>query len=778
MDSESSEFNTVTDPLHILLVEDSPDDAELLMAEVRRGKLEETHERVQTAEELKTALKNDDWDIVLADYAMPGFTGIDALAIVREIRPDIPFILVSGTIGEELAVQAMKSGADDYLLKDNLTRLVPSMEQALRNAWNRRQRKQAEEKLAEERILLRTVIDNIPDAIYAKDTALRKILANKADLKNIGLAPSEVIGKTDAEVYPKHLADSLMEDDRKVVEKGKTILKQEEHLVTDTGEDFWLLTSKLPLRNQDENIVGLVGIGRDITERKRAEERLKASEERFRNIWESSPDPMLLINSEGIFVDINPAFCRLVGQPRDKLVGQPFSILVEQEYGKKLLEKYKLAFEQREFERHYEESWSLVNNKTVHLEVTTSFQEYEDKEPLLLVLVRDATERKALEHELIHAQKMEALGQIAGGIAHDFNNVLATLSGTLQLLELQSEGDHGKKYFEMGHSSIEQARAITDRLVTFTRKSTPKLETIHLTQFLEDMTDVVTHTLPKSIEIILQTYNGHSLVRADRNQLQQVVMNLCINAAQAMNEGGTITLAVRKPSAEEKSRHSIDDSPIDYLCLVISDTGCGIEHEVVERIFDPFFTTKGDEGTGLGLAVVHKIVQSHEGWIEVKSTVDIGTNFIIGLPLTDQAMPIEETEMSPDKIAGQNRHILLVEDEPHVRELLRELLIEHEYQVSIAKDGLSGLELFKEGKDSYDLIFTDIGLPGINGLELMERVRNLSDNIPVVVITGYIDNRDRERLDSLAPQAIIRKPFDFNLILKTVADIFSKQTER
>ncbi|MBS1271799.1 MAG: Sensor kinase CckA [Candidatus Marinimicrobia bacterium] len=346
---------------------------------------------------------------------------------------------------------------------------------------------------------------------------------------------------------------------------------------------------------------------------------------------------------------------------------------------------------------------------------------------------------------------------------------MATISGANQMLSLIIDDNSLEKYTNMIDSSIERGQTITDRMLTFTRSAEPEFQPISANSFLYDIEEVISHTLPKNIEIILDTYSENDLILGDKGQLQQVIMNLCINASDAMPEGGTLTLTITKPEPEIKEKHKPKDHR-EFLCLRVSDTGTGMDQETQEKIFEPFFTKKGpNKGTGLGLSVAQKIVTNHDGWIDVESAPGEGSTFCAGIPKPEKEIEPVDEEALEETPSGHGELILVVEDEEPIRDLLTDLLRDYGYTVLSAQSGTKALDLFQENSEKIDLVLTDLGLPEMSGKRLAEKLLEISPDTPILAATGYIDKSEMQSLEEVGFIGVSHKPFDFQELLRKIA---------
>jgi nitrogen-specific signal transduction histidine kinase/ActR/RegA family two-component response regulator len=390
------------------------------------------------------------------------------------------------------------------------------------------------------------------------------------------------------------------------------------------------------------------------------------------------------------------------------------------------------------------------------------------------ITARRATEdeRQRLTEQLIHSQKTEALARLAGGIAHDFNNLLAIVLGEVSLLEDDLAGHEG-----LDRSRLERLRKVADRgaalvrqLLAYARKADVELETVELNAMVQEVTQLVRETFPRSIEVTCSTTTGPLHVRGDATQIQQVLLNLSVNARDAMPEGGRLHLET------SETRPTSGGAP-PMARLRVRDTGTGMDAELQQRIFDPFFTTKDfGRGTGLGLAVVQGIVEYHGGIIRVDSAPGRGTTFTIDLPTTTGEAPAEVRSTALAVVRGGRERILVVEDEPMVREVVVDLLSRKGYECVVAEDGARAVTLLAQHGATLSAVLTDLGLPKLEGAPLVRRLRAGHPTVPIVVASGLIEPGVEEALREAGVSEIIWKPYDLGVLAASVRRVIDEQT--
>ncbi len=517
-------------------------------------------------------------------------------------------------------------------------------------------------------------------------------------------------------------------------------------------------------------------------ERTRAEKALVASENEYRQIIRSMQEGFFQIDSEGFILKVNPSMIKILeATSENEVIGkkvQNFHFFQEGSHDfflDELLKKGRVV--------NFDNQWITQTGRKIY--VRKSAHVVRDQEGEVLYYegtISDITEQKELEKQLLHAQKMESMGHLAAGIAHDFNNVMATISGAQQMIGSRIDTNNRtpapsvKRYLKMIESSIERGKTVTDRMLTFTRTNTPNFQPISAMKYLGEIAEIASHTLPKRVQVHVEPYAHNDRIIGDKGQLQQILMNLCMNASDAMPDGGQITLSLRKPKSAELFTHEIAPDH-SYLCIEVKDTGIGMDPETQRQIFDPFFTTKAPgKGTGLGLSVVYKIVENHNGWIDLESEPGKGTIFTIGMPLVQKNEQLSHAKKSRMVTPGRGEYILVVDDETSIRDLLVDLLVSNNYTVSAASNGENALEIIKKKREDFDLVITDLGLPKINGIELARIIHKMQPTLPVIGSTGYIHPEEHKQLASNGFHYVLQKPFKLDEVLEVVTQVFTNNS--
>jgi PAS domain S-box-containing protein len=461
----------------------------------------------------------------------------------------------------------------------------------------------------------------------------------------------------------------------------------------------------------------------------------------FRSVWENSVDGMRLTDEYGIIIAVNDAYGKLVGMEVPALVGQPFTIVyAASEDLFKMMEQHREQFLHRDTRQKIERHRTLRNQQTVMLEITDSFVEVDRGRPLMLSLFRNITAQRRLEEQFRQSQKMEAIGQLAGGVAHDFNNILTVIHGHASLLGMTGLNESGARSAKQITLAADRAAGLTRQLLAFGRRQLIQPKRLDLNKTVGNMSEMLGRLLGEDVVLQLNYSQTPATIEADAGMMEQVLLNLAVNARDAMPRGGQLTIRIAIVEVDEAHVQRQPEARVGrFVCLSKSDTGCGIPPENLARIFEPFFTTKEvGKGTGLGLATVYGIVKQHQGWIEVESVVNKGTTFRMYFPMTGAAEAEPEKPAGNVTVRGGTETILLVEDEHPVRELVARVLQNQGYKVWQANNGNEAVGVWDEHKCDISLLLTDLVMPGtMNGHDLAEKLRFEQPGLKVIFTSGY-----------------------------------------
>ncbi len=656
--------------LRVLQIADQEQDVALMTGHLTRAGHDPVIRRVETPDAMEAALRSEEWDVVLCNYSLPHFHALTALEVLKKTGLDVPFIIISGTTGESVAVEAMRAGAQDYLMKDNLVRLGQTIEREMRQAENRRFR------------------------------------------KNVSAC--------------------------KLADRDLTERKRSE------------------------------------AERKQSEEELRKSEERYRVLVENAHDIIYEHDLEGNYTSTNKAGEQITGYTLEETLKLNIADTVAPEHVSKAREMIvaKLAGQNI---TAYELEIIAKDGRRIPVEVNTSVV-FQDGVPIgVQGIARDVTQRTQLEEQLRQSQKMEAIGQLAGGVAHDFNNLLTVIGGysSILLVKLPRDSPYRAGIQEIQKAS-DRASSLTRQLLAFSRKQILQPKILDLNAVVSNLDKMLRRLIGEDVDLLTITDPKLDKVKADPGQIEQVLLNLAVNARDAMPEGGKLTIETGNAElSEDYARlHGVPSGA--YVMLAVSDTGCGMEAATRERIFEPFFTTKeAGKGTGLGLATLYGIVKQSGGNVWVYSEVDHGTTFKIYLPRVEEFATIGE--LSGAKLTPHGTEtVLLVEDEDQVRTILKQILENQGYHVLSASHGKEALAISREPGD-IQLMITDVVMPQMSGRELAERMILARPSLRVLFMSGYTD--DAIVRHGLLDEKLnfIQKPFDSATVARKVRDVLDAQ---
>ncbi|MHB1318311.1 MAG: hybrid sensor histidine kinase/response regulator, partial [Anaerolineae bacterium] len=744
-----------------------------------------------------------------------------------------------------------------------------------------RERHLARRRLREAHDLLRTVIDNIPDSIYVKDAKGRKVLANRADLAYIGAASElEVLDKTDAELRGIELSAQSDAHDQMVLREGRPVIEQEELGRRPDGSLSWGLTTKIPIRDAEGRVTGLVGVSRDITERKRAEEQLRERERRYRSILHTALDGFWLVDTQGRLLEVNEAYCQMSGYSRDELLSMhvPDLEIIETEgemaaHMQALMVKGKDRFETRhrrkdgsilnaevalsynpmdggrivtvlrditerqiaeeqlrESERRYRnilqtamDGFCLVDTQGRLLEVNEAYcqmtgysrdellgmsvpdlemiesademaarmqtllehgrdrfeTQHRRKDGSILdvevalsyspmdggrtvAILRDVTERKIADQALAQSHKMEAVGQLAGGIAHDLNNMLSVINGYSQMaLEVLPPTDQLYKDIGEIKNAGDRSARLTRQLLTFARRQAIAPRVLDLNTTTEEMLSMLRRLVGENVKLVWEPGTGLWPVKIDPSQFDQILANLVVNARDAITGVGTVTIATANAElSEEYCRAHIESQPGPYVMIDVTDDGTGMDEDVLEHLFEPFFTTKPvGQGTGLGLATVYGITKQNGGSIDVSSMPGMGTTFRIYIPRHIAAADTAALDPELAEAPRGSETVLVVEDEVALLQLVRRILEQLGYTVLSADTPHEALELAARYEGQIDLLLTDVVMPGMGGRQLQQALATTHPTLRWLFMSGYTAGALSQQgvLDS--DPHLLQKPF-------------------
>lgn len=748
--------------LRVLIVEDSEDDTWLTLRELRRGGYILDYVRVDTQETMQAALEQP-WDIVIADYTLPAFSAPAALKLLQSLKLDLPFIIVSGTIGEDIAVASMKAGANDYIIKGNLARLVPAVERELREAQERRKRHSAEQALRDSEARYRLLFESNPHPMWVFDSQTLAFLAvNQAAIAHYGYSEMEFLQMAIADIClvedieRLHQTLSAIKDDRKAsIWKHR---KKDGSLI-----DVEVVINALTFAGKEAKLV-LVD---DITESKQAEQKIREQAA----LLDIATDAIFVRDMGHHILFWNEGAERLYGWKSAEVLGKNVVGLLNK------LDETLPPFEtiqrtllkERQWQGELRQVTKSGKNITVESRWTLVVDEIGNPKSILTVST-DITEKKQLEQQFLRAQRLESLGTLASGIAHDFNNILTPILAVAQLLPLKLPNldDSNKQLLKMLESSAKRGADLVQQILSFTRGGAEGSRTIvQVRHLIADVAQVARRTFPKSIETQMDIASDLQTVLADATQIHQVLMNLIVNARDAMPNGGNLSISTENLWIDENHARMYFDAEVgSYILITISDTGVGIPPEIIDRIFDPFFTTKEvGKGTGLGLSTVMGIVKSHGGFVNVYSEVEKGSRFQIFLP--SQQVTESPAAGNGELLNGNNELILVVDDEVAICEIAKTTLETHNYQVLTASDAIEALGLYAQHKNNISAVLIDMMMPGMDGSTTIFTLQRMNPQVQIIAMSGLMFNLTNTHKMNLNIQKFLPKPFTAEALLST-----------
>ncbi|MGO9568072.1 MAG: PAS domain S-box protein [Desulfomonilaceae bacterium] len=646
--------------------------------------------------------------------------------------------------------------------------------------WRRTQ-----EALRESEAKYRSLFDNAPVGIFQTSSKGQARYVNPYMAKLVGAeSPEEAVThftQLSQQLYvDPHRRDEFI---KLLMEEGKVTDFEYEAVRIDGTHRCFTMNARASEHLSDGSFL-IDGFTSDITERKQAEEALRQSEERYRAIFNNAAAGISLTDREGRFLAVNSTSARIYGYTQEELLGLTFYDLTHPEdVDPSRRELLPLQQGQKDSYR-LEKRYVRKDGKVIWAELSVSaLCDARGEYAATLAVVVDITERKkseqereSLQRQLLQAQKMEAIGTLAGGIAHDFNNLLQVILGYAEILLMKKESkDPDRKKMEVIQHAARDGADLVARILTFSRKGESRARPMDLNDEIRRVEKLLRRTLPKMIQIDLLLADDLRIIEADPAQIEQVILNLGVNAQHALPEGGRLTIQTSNVSlSDEWVNTHLDAKPGEYVLLTISDTGMGIPPEVLDRIFEPFFTTKANgEGTGLGLAMVHGIVAQHGGYIRCYSELGMGTSFKIYFPASSTEL-LSDLAVTGEMPAFGSETVLLVDDDDRVREITRQIIEMGGYKVLVARSGEEALVKCRGRKDEISLVILDLIMPGIGGKECLRELRQIQPKLKVLVASGFSDAASVQESIEMGANGFIYKPFNSKELLRQVRRVLDE----
>jgi two-component system, cell cycle sensor histidine kinase and response regulator CckA len=890
----------MTDTTRILIVEDLATDFELARREIEKSIGPARFVRVDTPDGYLSALDDFRPALIVSDFSMPGFDGMSALRLAVERVPELPFIFLTGSLNEDTAVDCMKAGAWDYVIKEHINRLGPAVFAALEQKKLRDENRRNEHA----RLRLQRIFEHAAWGMDITDVNNNEILGvNPACAKMHGYGVEEMIGMnlldiiapddrgavsrsariaherghdsyesthlrkdgssfpcwtdvttfTDENHTPLFRAANLVDiTERKQMEATLRESQERARILFEQAADMILQLERVPgqtplireindaalklLGYRREELIGqpvsvieaeppasrkiarlraerpqqanlildlkhrckdgsvrdfecsmtdtrigaseyCISVERDVTERRRSDEELRQSEERYRHLFEALNDAAVVADAEtGCILDANHQAESLLGRPRHDIIGVHLTDLHPRAQAEKYREIFR-AHAQTGKGTDFEAEMARPDGRLVPVTISTTGLMLGDR-LVVLGLLRDLTEQRKLQAQIQQSHKMESIGRLAGGVAHDFNNMLSVILGNAEAA-LEKMGLNSATQFELEEIRKAALRSadLTQQLLAFARQQTVVPKVIDLNDVLTDISKMLRRLIGENIDLVLTRGGGLWPIRIDPGQVDQIMANLCVNARDAIAGVGSVTVETGNAALDDAycAAH-VGSVPGDYVRLTVSDSGCGMSPEVIEHIFEPFFTTKApSRGTGLGLSTVYGIVKQNGGLVEVLSEVGKGTTFTIYLPRVADLGVTPRVQAPVEIREGQGETVLIVEDEVAILDLASRMLRQSGYSVLTARTAREAMDIVR-GRSSIDLLLVDMIMPEITGADLAARITALRPQVRCLFMSGYAP-ASAQGIVMRESAPFLPKPFSRNDLKAAVRDALDQRRD-
>jgi two-component system, cell cycle sensor histidine kinase and response regulator CckA len=749
--------------MKILLVEDNPGDVRLLQEFLWDvASVEFELKQAQQLDEALRFLQQEIFDVILLDLLLPDSHGLETFIKIHHQASAIPIIVLTGFDDETLATKAMQAGAQDYLVKGQVNGdlLVRSMRYAI-------ERQRIEDALRHSEERFRVALKNSPIVVFNQDKELRYTwVYNSA----FGLAAEEMLGKQDSDLISAEDAQRLLAIKSRVLTTGIGT-REDISIITPQGIRYYDLTVE-PLHNESQEVVGITCACIDVSEQQAALRERKLAEQKIREqvaLLNVTTDAILVRDLDNCILYWNKAAENLYGWQAQEACGKDANKLLYKEQLPDVSTAVSTVISQGQWQG--EVTRVTKDGKEILVESRwTLMCDEEGKPKSILSVDTDITQKKLLEAQLFRAQRLESIGTLASGIAHDLNNILTPILAVAQLLPLKFPNlyEQDKHLLEILENSAKRGADLVKQVLSFARGVEGKRMTLQLKHLIREVIKILKETFPKSIEVSIDLVPDLWLVSGDGTQLHQVLMNLCVNARDAMPNGGTLSIVAENLFIDENyARMHLEAKTGPYTVTTISDTGVGISPEIIDRIFEPFFTTKEQgKGTGLGLSTVIGIVKSHGGFVNVYSEVGSGTSFKIYLPAVQgmETQPVEEMKV----LAGNGELILVVDDESSIQEITKASLEAYNYKILTASDGIEAIAIYAEHRDEISAVLIDMMLPVLDGLTAIRTLQKINPQIKIIATSGLMSSTKLAAAIDNGVKTFLPKPYTVKELLHTL----------
>jgi len=631
--------------------------------------------------------------------------------------------------------------------------------------------KRVDEKLRESEERYRTIIEFSNDMIWTLDNEGRFLFFNKRSEEITGFKLEDWRGKSFAPLIEKEYLPNVIEAFQKTLngepQQYEVSVKKED------GSYFFLSVNTAPIYSKGK-VLGTVSFGRDITDHKKAVEALKQSEEKYRMLIDNIQDGVFIIQDDKIQF-ANEAFARVGGYTVEEVIGKEFKELVAPEDLEIVADRYYRRQAGEDVPREYEFHALHKDGRTrILVNMNVGLITFHGR-MASMGTVKDITEKKMLESQLLRAQRMESIGTLAGGIAHDINNVLTPIMLSQELLREKFTDKESQNYLNIIQRSTQRGASLMKQVMSYARGVEGERNALQVTHLISEIRQIAKETFPRNIEIRTDIPKDLWNLSGDATQLHQVLMNLCVNARDAMPDGGILHICAENLLIDEDYAHiNIDAKVGPYITITVSDTGTGIPPGILERIFEPFFTTKEHgKGTGLGLSTALGIVKSHGGFMTVYSEVGKGTAFKVYLPAITTTETLKAQQHQHELPAGHGELILVVDDEEQIREMTKKTLETHGYKVITANDGKEAIALYAQKRDEIQLVLMDMMMPVMDGSESIRELRKANPEVKIITVSGLTEKDKIEKVDDVQVQAFLMKPYTAEKLLNTISEVLN-----